>query len=107
MMFPRRSLNVIAGGLLCIGACSSAVTRRLPQADSSSMSVRTHGEAPGDGASSSAPERTVLIPGPLRSFLRMAGMSQEISPEEVLPLLARNVFLYGYEGRRETEYLLL
>jgi hypothetical protein len=107
MMFPRRSLKVIAGGLLCIGACFSAVARRLPQTDSSSVSVRTYGEAPGDGSLPSGPARTVLIPGPLRSFLRMAGMSQEISPEEVLPLLARNVFLYGYEGRRETEYLLL
>jgi len=37
----------------------------------------------------------------------MAGMSQEIAPEDVLPLLARNVFLYGYAGKRETEYLLL
>src|SRR5438552_6234987 len=32
----------------------------------------------------------VVIPGPLRSFLRMAGISQKVSSEEVLPLLARN-----------------
>ncbi len=37
----------------------------------------------------------VVIPGPLRSFLRMAGISQKVSPEEVLPLLARNVFAQG------------
>ena len=48
------------------------------------------------------------IPGPLRSFLRMAGISQKIAPEEVLPLLSRNVFTQGYEGTsRPTEFLIL
>jgi hypothetical protein len=37
----------------------------------------------------------------------MAGISQEISTEEVLPTLARNAALYGYQGGRETEYLIL
>jgi len=41
----------------------------------------------------------VVTPGPLRSFLRMAGISQKVSSEEVLPLLARNVFAQGYQGR--------
>ena len=54
---------------------------------------------------------TVTIPGPLRSFLRMAAISQKVSPEEVLPLLARNVVVEGYGGqgdaRRPTEYLVL
>jgi hypothetical protein len=54
---------------------------------------------------------TLLIPGPLRSFLRMAGISQKISPEEVAPLLARTIFLRGYAGPqpkgRPTEFLLL
>jgi hypothetical protein len=47
------------------------------------------------------------IPGPLRSFLRMAGISQKVAPEEVLPLLSRNVFIRGYEGSRQTEFLIL
>ena len=48
------------------------------------------------------------IPGPLRSFLRMAGISQKITPEEVLPLLSRNVYIQGYEGStRPTEFLIL
>ena len=55
----------------------------------------------------SEPPETVVIPGPLRSFLRMAGISQEISTEEVLPTLARNAALYGYQAGRETEYLVL
>src|SRR5258708_19615190 len=53
---------------------------------------------------------TLSIPGPLRSFLRMAGISQKISPEEVAPLLARNVFQLGYGGPQPTtpppEFLL-
>src|SRR6202044_273940 len=31
----------------------------------------------------------------------------EISPEDVLPLLARNAFLYGYQTGHKTEYLVL
>jgi hypothetical protein len=49
-----------------------------------------------------------MIPGPLRSFLRMAGISQKITTAEVLPLLSRNVFMQGYEGSsRPTEFLIL
>ncbi len=51
------------------------------------------------------------IPGPLRSFMRMAGISQKVAPEEVLPLLSYNVFERGYEGwqdsRRPVEFLIL
>jgi hypothetical protein len=57
------------------------------------------------------PDATIIIPGPMRSFLRMAGISQKISPEEVVPLLAHNVFMQGYEGARDggrpTEFLIL
>ncbi|KAA6458301.1 hypothetical protein DYQ86_20510 [Acidobacteria bacterium AB60] len=56
---------------------------------------------------SSAPAETIMIPGPLRPFLRMAGISQQIRPEELMPTLARNVSLYGFHGDRETEYLTL
>jgi hypothetical protein len=49
-----------------------------------------------------------VIPGPRRSFLRMAGISQKIRPEEVLPLLSRNVFTEGYLGTSQvTEFLIL
>jgi hypothetical protein len=67
-------------------------------------------------ASSSSEDSTqtaesVSIPGPLRSFLRMAAISQKVSPEEITPLLARNVFLLGYEGPQnqahQTEFLIL
>ncbi|HEV7217857.1 MAG: hypothetical protein ACHP8A_14830 [Terriglobales bacterium] len=49
----------------------------------------------------------VVIPGPLRSFLRMAGISQTVPSEEVLPLLAREVFFLGYRGTTPTEFLIL
>ena len=52
-----------------------------------------------------------FIPGPLRSFLRMAGISQKVPPQDVLPLLARNVITHGFTwqegGRRATEFLVL
>ena len=60
---------------------------------------------PDTAPSSSASEAT--IPGPLRSFLRMAGISQKVSPEEVLPLLSRNVVVNGYDGGKPTQFLVL
>jgi hypothetical protein len=53
-----------------------------------------------------------VIPGPLHSFLRMAGISQQVSLEQVLPLLASNVELRGFEGlgsreNHATEFLVL
>ena len=50
---------------------------------------------------------TTTIPGPLRSFLRMAAISQKVTPEEVLPLLARNVSVQGYQDGKATEFLVL
>lgn len=89
----------------CLCACfTPAVRGATPQSPSApqeqqDQAVRVHEQA------------TTTIPGPLRSFLRMAGISQKIAPEEVMPLLARNVFIIGYEGSgasgRPTEFLIL
>lgn len=60
-----------------------------------------------------APQQTVEIPGPLRSFSRMAALSPELIPEDVLPALARNVVTNGYqasssgEALEPTEYMKL
>jgi hypothetical protein len=67
---------------------------------------------PPPAQSATAPPSAVIsIPGPLRSFLRMSAISQKVSPDEIAPLMARNIFLLGYEGpqsqARETEYLAL
>ena len=39
--------------------------------------------------------------------MRMAAISQKVSPEDVLPLLSRNVFMQGYQRGSPTEFLLL
>ncbi len=54
----------------------------------------------------------VTVPGPLRSFARMAALSPDLAPEELLPALARNVVTNGYEAAgnealQQTEYLRL
>jgi hypothetical protein len=59
-----------------------------------------------------SPSAETTVPGPLRSLLRMAAISQQVSPAEVLPLLARSVVTIGYQGSqkdsgRPTEYLIL
>ena len=44
----------------------------------------------------------VMIPGPLRSFERMAGISQQISGNDLLPMLARKVYREGYQQQNQT-----
>jgi hypothetical protein len=57
--------------------------------------------------------KLVTIPGPLRSFARMAAFSADTTPEDVMPALARNIVTNGYQASRsneeleETEYLKL
>ncbi len=90
MSLSFRSLAALAvGAALCLGA-----------------SIPAEGAAPAR-ARYSPESRTATIPGPLRSFLRMAGISQEVTAPEVLPMLARNVSVWGYENGRETEFLRL
>ncbi|HYL73057.1 MAG TPA: hypothetical protein VEU96_02575 [Bryobacteraceae bacterium] len=66
------------------------------------------------GAPSAADKRqTIPVPGPIRSFSRMAALSPELSPDDLLPALARNVVTNGYqaansnEALEQTEYLKL
>ena len=91
-------LFAYSGGLgsRCVKAASpSPQERQIQQA----------GQVPSDSGAS------VSIPGPLRSFLRMAGISQKVRLEEVVPLLARNVVTHGFTwqegGRTPTEFLVL
>ena len=87
---------------------STAVCKDLRPAD---FSVNSKPAGSASLPSSPSMPSMVTIPGPLRSFLRMAAISQKASREEVLPLLARNVVVEGYGGqgdaRRATEYLIL
>jgi len=102
-----KSLRTLSVFLLCCFFCVST-----------GLEARSWGAAPPAPAQRSASPRSsgpndlstpeeVSIPGPLRSFLRMTAISQKITPEEVLPLLARNVVMSGYQGGKPTEYLVL
>src|SRR3984957_11287740 len=94
----------------------------LPARSGSGVTAPTAGpgavQASSTAAGAPASVATTPIPGPLRSFLRMAGISQKVSPDEVLPLLSREVAVKGYQtvtvksgkapsAGRSTEYLLL
>jgi len=56
---------------------------------------------------------TAAIPGPLRSFARMAAIAPDTAPDDILPALARNVVTNGYQASHsndaleQTEYLKL
>ena len=60
-----------------------------------------------------ASEGIADIPGPLRSFARMAALPPDADPHDILPALARNVVTNGYqashsnENLEQTEYLKL
>jgi hypothetical protein len=108
--FPRVLLRVVFSVFLFLSASVYNAASDSPSSGSSdtpnsAQSADVRPSEPNSGA-------TVAIPGPLRSFLRMAGISQKISAEEVLPLLSRNIAIEGYQGRKDrtgrpTEFLIL
>ncbi|MBZ5724938.1 MAG: hypothetical protein LAP87_08070 [Acidobacteriia bacterium] len=73
-----------------------------------SGSMPAAAETPAPAAVSGA-----FIPGPLRSFARMAAISPDANPIDILPALARNVVTNGYQASHsndaleQTEYLKL
>ena len=98
------SILVVASVFSCY--CLSANAGDFANSAVSNPSEAAATSPPGDGPVMGSSE--FMIPGPLRSFLRMAGISQKIAPEQVLPLLSRNVFVQGYEGsKKQTEFLIL
>ena len=82
---PLHTFAILVAAFLCLCDCASA----------------------GTGTPAAPQVETVTIPGPLRSFLRMAAVSQKVAPVDVLPLLSRNVFMQGYQRGTPTEFLLL
>ncbi len=66
---------------------------------------------PTNNASSNHP--TIQIPGPIRSFNRMAALSPDLTPDDLLGALARNIVTNGFqassgrEALEQTEYLKL
>lgn len=108
MAFPLR-LRTASALLLPIALFSPALSAQLKRAPL--LAVDSHELPKAATPTTLAMEPSITIPGPLRSFLRMAGISQQVSPEEVLPLFARNVYVQGYVGWRDraapTEFLIL
>jgi hypothetical protein len=95
---PRVRLVAILAAIVSVGSCFAPAVRGAERTDSWSSA----------DAKAGLPESVrAAIPGPLRPFLRMAGISQKVSPEEVMPLLARNVFVLGYERGSPKEFLIL
>ncbi|HEY6253723.1 MAG TPA: hypothetical protein VI685_27525 [Candidatus Angelobacter sp.] len=88
-------------GITLSWSSAGALVAATPQ------SKLTSGTAHASATEPAPASATVVIPGPLRSFLRMAGISQKATPEEVLPLLADVVKTRGYSGGKPTEFLVL
>src|SRR5215469_4768418 len=109
MKSPLFSVRIF---LVALSLCTSSVF--LASGSNATAAVTSPTDAQGGQTSEAVMPRSssdVVIPGPLRSFLRMAGISQKVPPEEVLPLLARNAFALGYQGWQgkggRTEFLVL
>jgi len=68
---------------------------------------------PSAPAATEAHGAVAVIPGPIRSFARMAALSPDLQPDDLLPALARNIVTNGYqaassnEALEQTEYLKL
>jgi hypothetical protein len=96
MNSPLRALTACLGALLCLCVSNATSFAAMPPED----------PAP-NARHSVASDQMVVIPGPLRSFMRMAAISQKVPSDKVLPLLARNVITQGYDNGRPTEFLIL
>jgi len=68
---------------------------------------------PAVGSADRITYESITIPGPYRSFARMAALSPDAGPADILPALARNILTSGYQASRgsdqleSTEYLKL
>ena len=105
--------------LICACALCGEVARSQPLPQGSSAistqpgpSPQTNTAAAGEAKPEQSSTNYILIPGPLRPFLRMSGISQQVTPDQVLPLFGHFVETYGFEGSKEkspkaTEALLI
>ena len=58
----------------------------------------TDAVVPSAGAGQKHDAGTIDIPGPLRSFARMAALSPDLPTEDLLSALARNMVTNGYQA---------
>jgi len=108
-MKSRRTLSVflVCGFLSALTGLYERSWGAVPPAPAQRSAPEASRSPQSSVSNDSSPAEEVSIPGPLRSFLRMTAISQKITPEEVLPLLARNVVMSGYQGGKPTEFLVL
>ena len=106
MKRPLRTLAIFLSACVCLCVCSPAFCGN-PVNGASPSDQPNNGHAKAGPSASSPTVETAAIPGPLRSFMRMAAISQKVPAEDVFPLLARNVFMQGYQRGTPTEFLLL
>ncbi len=99
---------------LCASVFSAGVARSQQVASDSKDSSPTSppNSSAGPKSENEGSTNYITVPGPLRSFLRMAGISGKADTEEILPLLGHFIETYGYEGSKEksakpTEALIL
>lgn len=85
---------------LCICLVTAAAGQQSGVPSASTVEVATD-------ATPTTASATISIPGPFTPFLRMAGISQKVTADEVLPLLSRNIVVEGYSQGRPTEFLIL
>src|SRR6266567_6332498 len=90
-------------GVLCAADTSSSSDASRPMR----LLLANAAQPSPEAAPIPSPLTEITIPGPLRSFLRMAGISQKVPANEVLPLLAHNMNERGYVVGKSTEYLKL
>jgi len=106
-------------------ARAGAIARRLAaldllagDRDAAQRDLEAYRTATGKSAALGAPLsaekwQTAPIPGPIRSFARMAAIPPDARPEDIFPALARNVVTNGYQAAHsndaleQTEYLKL
>jgi hypothetical protein len=102
MKLSLRKFAIVPAALFCLSLGSA-----FDAAHAASPSIRPDAEYAIPQTPPPPTVEMVAIPGPLRSFMRMAAISQKVSSDDVLPLLARNVFMQGYQRGTPTEFLLL
>jgi hypothetical protein len=105
--------------LLALNPSDHAVLRRLAILDllagdrpAAAQHVKAYRAAGGADLTMPAPAPSeprsanyIEIPGPLRSFARMAALAPDLRPDELLSALARNVITNGYQAGSSTETL--
>ena len=107
----ERTLRAVSLGILSCLSVSAVCAGQVPIGKQSPqrapVPTAAQQEAAAEATVPEGPPQTVTIPGPMRSFLRMAGISQKAQSNEILPFLARRVYLSGYDGNVPTEFLIL